>query len=78
MRNLTWPVPLAQSARTNLFLHSTSRGRRSKPETPSDAPLNAAERRRVQLAFLEILQRKLEIRLAQVRMERQVLAGAPR
>jgi len=78
MRNLTWPVPLAQSARTSLFLNSTSRGRRSKPETPSDVPLNAAERRRVQLAFLEILQRKLEVRLAQVRMERQVLAGARR
>ena len=38
-----------------------------------EPPLSSGERRRVQLAFLEILQRKLEIRLAQVRTERQVL-----
>jgi len=76
VRNLTSPVPLTQSACTSLFLSSASRGRRSKPRTPSDAPLNAAERRRVQLAFLEVLQRKLEMKLAQVRMERRFLSGA--
>lgn len=73
MRNLTSPVPLAQSPRTSPFLSSASRERRSKPQTPSDAPLNAIERRRVQLVFLEVLQRKLEIRLVQVRTERLIL-----
>jgi len=43
----------------------------------SEPPLTSGERRRVQLAFLEIMQRKLELRLHQVKQERRVLLSGP-
>lgn len=65
-----------QTPRQQRLLATQARSRLGAQD-PAPEPLNSSERRRVQLAFLEILQRKLEIRLAQVRVERQILAGAP-
>jgi len=42
-----------------------------------EPPLISGERRRVQLAFLEILHRKLELRLHQVKQERRALLSGP-